>query len=270
MSDIIIKHPIFNNAQELEEICRPLQSLGINYFSHVRIDKEDNFMGIGNGPEFSENYFKKKYYNADIHLEKSNRFGKYIIWDDICRYGKSDEMYRDGLEFGVNHVFTIVGEKNENGSNYYHFASNAPSNTINQTYLSNLDLLELFILHFKENLKQSRELSSVYDLKFNIDKEQAGYFIKDENNLVAHQNQRLEFIRSLEALSSPIFSASHIGCLPPQQAKCLRLLLEGRSAKQIAQELGLSNRTVEHYLQTIRKKLGCRNQIELVNKINNK
>lgn len=266
MSDMISKHPIITQSCDIAEICKPLLTLGISYFSHVRIDKENNFTGIGTGPLFAENYFKNKFYNADIHLEKK-QLGKYIIWDSITRYGKSDEMYREGLQFGVNHVFTIVGDKNENGSNYYHFAANTASQSINQTYLTNLDLLELFILHFKESVNNSKNLKTAYDMKFGIDQEHAEFQIENDAILLAHQDQRNKFIRFLENNSSPV-TKFNIDILPPQQARCLKLLLEGKTSKQIAVELGLSYRTVEHYLQFVRKKLNCRNKIELIHKIN--
>ncbi len=264
MLKIISQHPIITHSQDIAQICKPLHALGISYFAHVRIDKENNFTGIGNGPAFSENYFRKQYYNADIHLEKTNRFGKYIIWDDIKRYGKSDQMYRDGLEFGVNHVFTMVGEKNESGSNYYHFASNSSSQAFNHNYLANLDLLELFISHFNNSIKQSSELSRAFELKFNINDNYAAYLVKPE-----YQEQRLNFIRDLKLLPSP-FNAITLDDFPPQQSKCLKLLLEGKTAKEIANNLNLSRRTVEHYIQAIRKKLNCKNKIELFHKINNK
>jgi DNA-binding CsgD family transcriptional regulator len=52
--------------------------------------------------------------------------------------------------------------------------------------------------------------------------------------------------------------------LSPQQAKCLLLLIHGKSIKQIGLELNLSHRTVETYLQTIRNMLGCSSGKELI------
>ncbi len=52
--------------------------------------------------------------------------------------------------------------------------------------------------------------------------------------------------------------------LSPQQSKCLLLLMKGKSAKQIAREIKLSHRTVEHYLERIRKLLDCSSNRELM------
>lgn len=52
--------------------------------------------------------------------------------------------------------------------------------------------------------------------------------------------------------------------LSPQQNKCLTYLMQGNSAKQIGTKMNISYRTVEHYLEKIRKILGCHSNKELV------
>ncbi|WP_165482761.1 PAS and helix-turn-helix domain-containing protein [Legionella gresilensis] len=53
-----------------------------------------------------------------------------------------------------------------------------------------------------------------------------------------------------------------------QQRKCLKYLIQGLSAKEIAKKMDLSHRTIEYYLQILRKKLACRNKAELIIKAN--
>jgi DNA-binding CsgD family transcriptional regulator len=52
--------------------------------------------------------------------------------------------------------------------------------------------------------------------------------------------------------------------LSSQQGKCLLLLVKGKSAKEIGLEMKLSHRTVEHYLEKIRRQLGCSSTRELI------
>lgn len=51
---------------------------------------------------------------------------------------------------------------------------------------------------------------------------------------------------------------------PKQQARCLLLIVQGKSAKEIAKELHLSYRTVEYYLDKARKQLGCSSNKKLI------
>lgn len=51
-----------------------------------------------------------------------------------------------------------------------------------------------------------------------------------------------------------------------KQKRVCDLVVKGRTAKQIAQELGIGPRTVEGHRDAIYRKLGVRNAIELVRK----
>lgn len=52
--------------------------------------------------------------------------------------------------------------------------------------------------------------------------------------------------------------------VPIYLTKCLLLLLQGKTAKQIANKLLLSQRTVEHYTAALKQLLGCRSTKELI------
>lgn len=52
--------------------------------------------------------------------------------------------------------------------------------------------------------------------------------------------------------------------LSPQQKRCLDYLLKGMTYKETAREMDLSPRTIEHYIENIKKKLGVNSLIELI------
>jgi hypothetical protein len=72
MSNNFKKHPIFNNKDQIVDICSPLKKLDITYFSHANVNQSGEFSGICNNTEFAEHYLRKKYYNADIHFLLTN------------------------------------------------------------------------------------------------------------------------------------------------------------------------------------------------------
>lgn len=55
--------------------------------------------------------------------------------------------------------------------------------------------------------------------------------------------------------------------LSPRETELMSLMLQGKSAKQIAKVLGLSNRTVENYFESIKRKFNCRTKLELISKL---
>jgi DNA-binding CsgD family transcriptional regulator len=59
-------------------------------------------------------------------------------------------------------------------------------------------------------------------------------------------------------------SAMSLISITPQQTICLRQLALGLTHKQIGQALGLSQKTVEHYLDAVKMKLNCKSRSELI------
>ena len=59
----------------------------------------------------------------------------------------------------------------------------------------------------------------------------------------------------------------HANSLVPitqQQTECLKYLARGFTQKQIARELGLSQKTVEHYLEAVKLRLDCKSRSDLI------
>jgi DNA-binding CsgD family transcriptional regulator len=52
--------------------------------------------------------------------------------------------------------------------------------------------------------------------------------------------------------------------LTERQLECLYLLVKGNLMKQIASHLLISHRTVEHYLETIKQRMGCATKSQLI------
>ncbi len=51
--------------------------------------------------------------------------------------------------------------------------------------------------------------------------------------------------------------------LTPREMECGSWLLCGKTAKETASILGLSRRTIEDHLSSMKKKLGCNNKVQL-------
>lgn len=66
-----------------------------------------------------------------------------------------------------------------------------------------------------------------------------------------------------------VFNPQHLSLdskpvLSKRQSECLALLIRGYKSKQAAKVLGLSPRTVEHYIETLKIKLNCQTKTELL------
>lgn len=66
---------------------------------------------------------------------------------------------------------------------------------------------------------------------------------------------------------SSIEDSSLTAQLSRRERECLSLLLKGNSAKQTGRILNLSPRTIESYIEAIKRKFDCRTKIEIISKL---
>ncbi len=81
--------------------------------------------------------------------------------------------------------------------------------------------------------------------------------ILKEPTVISSENKKIEVVFFHQNLHIPVH-------LTPQQAKCFKLLAQGKSAKEIAQVMNISYRTVEGNLAKTMELLGCASSKELV------
>lgn len=55
--------------------------------------------------------------------------------------------------------------------------------------------------------------------------------------------------------------------LSKREYECMQLLIRGATSKMMAKDLGLSYRTVEHYLDNVKIKFNVGNRRELIDKV---
>lgn len=248
-------HPSLNFAEDLKQICKPLQLLNIAYFAHVHIDNKNRFSALGLQPEFVKLYLDKEYYRYDIHMAQSQQKESYIIWDNFERVKESQELYDDFMHFNIGHTFTIC-QKYKDYADYFHFSAKLGQSYMNQYYLSQLHHIKQFIYYFRDKINSNKELRQAYQLKFSIPPYESGYFTLDGNDIIlpATYNQAIATNR--------IFIAQDT-YLTKRELQCLHYLALGKKRHEIAQIMSVSPRTIKAHIQNIKSKLNCENQFQL-------
>lgn len=270
-------HPSFAAHSRIKELCSPLNQLGISYFSYVQVTS-NKFFGLNTSPEMSADYIKTKAYNVDLHVEGNMYLNEndklYTLWDALENKEKIDTRSNIQLaqKFDIAHLFTIT-EKTKQHTECYHFASTVENHAINQFYYNNLDLLNKFILYFKERLKIEKQLNKIFDLGFSltplksrplfdipkklalpVDKQTS--FSNDENLFSQQDMLNLFDGQQVKEFRQPILS--------PREASCLLWTAKGKTAWEISIILNLSLHTVREYIKLAIKKLKASNKTEAV------
>jgi DNA-binding NarL/FixJ family response regulator len=183
-------------------------------------------------------------------MAKEGLINNYFVWDLATPDGKSQEASEEANAFGVKHVFTIVN-KNTHHDDYYHFATHVTNAAINQTYMNNIDLLNLFTLHFNQTINHSKLLSSAYDIQFYLDHKRGDFALKNEPG---NPESRKLFTQTI------LTQRYH---LTQQQIEILYWLHQGKTVHDIAKIMQFAEVTINKNIASIKNKVGCYTQFQL-------
>lgn len=245
------KHPIFTETQAISDICSPLQHLNIHHFCYLHMSNEGKRSWIATTPQFTEHYLTEKYYETDVH-NANIKPEKYLLYDAQQYRGKTKQLVDDASEYFGLKQFFMISRETPNGVDYYHFSTKS-SNDMSYTYFSHITELNQFIDYFHDKLTISKTLQSMS--KFKIDTK------PHDGNWISYEKPEIDLMSYRKALDKKSFFKN---TLSPQQIKCLEYLSQGYSAKQTANKLNLSHRTIEDYLDKVRRKLSLKNKYELI------
>lgn len=256
-------------SEDIKEIFRPLLQLKISAFSHV-CSKNSVISGFHSNPLFMENYLRKKHFNVDIHMNNNCQFLNCLMWDNIEARGQTAQMLQDAAELQYNHIFTVI-QKHKDKIDYYHFGTDIHNSAMNQLYLNNYDLLEKFINFFNERLKKTPSLESIYT-PFKIDYEQKNT-IEDYPFFIDQIDvQKKAFLKEI-GKEQPMKYLLNSNCLDqqinltPKELDYLPFIMQGYTAKGMANFFGVSYRTIEIYIANLKKKWQVNSKAELTRKL---
>jgi len=256
-----------SNFEIIKKLCLPLtEYLGVNNFGYLKIYKNSQYFYLSNDLELTKDYlfnvhssnifFKETLYK---NTHDSNIY--YVLWPEkpenfsMNLYMKHN--YWDGL---------TVLKVNENDIEMWWFASKKENNCAQLFYKKKIDVLLNFINYFNyeaQNIIQTNHnhlalYKSGFD--FNLPNNDEKY-AQEQANIKAFLNQ-------LYPKGLIIKSKNGVIKLTHMEINCMRLLVKCNSAKEIAKQLNISNRTVEGHIDHIRKKTGYNLKTDIIKVFN--
>lgn len=240
-------HPFLSNSQDIAEIIKPLKNLGIIHFDYGKVESNGARTYLTSEASDLENYFHKKFYlKGNTESEPRNYTSQVVMWSTLPKQYLYDGLRAKGIDHGI-----FMFKSHENYCEHFSFAADKNNFSIINTYLSNLDILKSFTKYFKEQaaliIKKAEKNKII--LPFN----------QDPVNFISEDNYNVSLLSKL----MPYENLTNVN-LSVKQRECSILLLRGKTAKEIAEILGLSARTVEYYLNTLKVKFGCKNKAALI------
>ncbi len=242
-------------APSVEEISKVFcHHFGITHFWYTRFFPGGEYLGLGNETTWTQNFYDKDLYNvpnllihnlknAPLHQESS------FIWDDM--YTEKCVLLNELRNFNIGNIFSVV-IKNDIFAETFTFASACADTQVMHFYIRHIDIIKNFCSSFKEkgspliqqcNLKEMPSLSG------------QKIFLR-EPEPPSWQQSITSFYQEITGTATLPYSK--------REGECLFHLSAGKTAKEMAREMGLSFRTVEYYIANIKKKTGHKKQTDLV------
>ena len=235
-------------VKRIQEICKPLNKQALVHFTHDVTFGKGQISMLMNDKKGLIFYFRNKFPavctdETGRTLESGVYLGKVLK-----EYYKDVSIIMPKLPFAQSTIH--ICKREANYQQLYSFYFDLKENDFLQWVVNSVNSLTDFIENY--NLKACDIISEA---------------VEPENRTVlplytdiSHQLETSKPYQ-IKILHKDNHQAIY---LAQQQSICLKLLAKGKTAKQIAKSMNLSRRTVEHYLERIRKLLGCNSNMELL------
>lgn len=232
------KHISLFCADAVKNICNPLfEYAPLHYFHHAKLYDNGLLSILVTHPEFHKHFWDKKYNESLFPNYKPGIF---------FNESYANSALKDARDFfDIDNMLMII-KRFKGYFEVFGFGGKAGSTETLQFYLKNPDALERFTHYF--NHVGSKLIK------------------KAEKNLILSEGYKPLFIN--QEKESDILERAHGNTviLSKRERECLILLSKGKSMKKIADELLLSPRTIEHYVENIKTKFGVRTKDDLLEK----
>lgn len=248
-----------NKYQKLSEVLQ--RTFGLNGFWYTYLSSDGSFFQIGNHPSVGETYFGNNLFLENPYFCHPDNYQHNFltITNDIKQEGFHTAQKVVQKSHGFSN-FLCIPKKERGNAHVFGFSSSLPNVPLNSIFLQNSFALSRFCDYFLSCWKEHSPKMESYS--FNIG-EILGkkYYHNSSLPLFTCRKEVLcQFSKELGLIDKHV----RIESLSLREQEYIPLLLQGKTAPQIGEILGISKRTVFDYIDNIKSKLGALNKTELI------
>lgn len=251
-----------NIYEDLKKFCQPLHHyLGLSHFGYLRIFYNSNYIHISNDHNLTAAYLEKItqsqiFFDKFLFYDQSTDY-QFILWPK----NPIDTSMNLYLEHRYWHGFTIAKFNNHSHLEMWWFAADQESNNLENFYYQHWKILLSFVKKFNHQFIEKIDynklaLAKYYEgFSFNIP------LLNEENNC---RDKIKDFINTLFPKGIEVKCKNSWERITQREIHCLSILAQGKTMKEISNELSLSPRTIETHLQHLQNKTGYHLRSDLV------
>jgi len=255
------KHAFISFTQTMQQICEPLKEFSIDFVTFLRCFDNGKQIYLSTYSQWVLDYYNLELF-ASSEFSQNSELDQptFVLWSSlnesrVLSYGREYYNSDNGITVILPH---------EGYCDYFFFSSTQLGKEQANFYLNQKDYIQAFCWSFIEKIDTELQ---------HLKKDAIILSPKKTKSLATPpQGQNDEQIKnSYQTFKPKHFSfyenGNKITQLSARESECALMVMEGNSAKHIANRLNLSSRTVEKHLEAIRSKLNCYNRQELIEKL---
>ncbi|MFT6834741.1 MAG: DNA-binding CsgD family transcriptional regulator [Francisellaceae bacterium] len=239
------EHPFLCNSEKVNEVIKPIvKHFRLDSFNYHKTYHDRSQIRLTNQPNWYEHYLKEKLYLHSIFELNSKIYSPcYILLSNIITHGN---ILNDAKKFGINHAITFI-DPCDDGCQFFFLGTTQNDPDFLNQYISNIQLVKKFIHYF--NIKAISLINE-------IEKYKTKSLDMKQNQLKFNQINELDKFTFISELYNLKFTS--------RELECITFLLKGNTSKQIANELNISFRTIEVYIEQLKFKLNVKSKNDLI------
>jgi DNA-binding CsgD family transcriptional regulator len=251
-------------SDKFKSLTIPLKThLGIDECIYTYISNKGDFYAISNQPEPSIHYFSQRFYTSTLLIRHpENYLDGALLPASIANEARESSM-EDKFGYSSDSLLAIF---KRNNSGVHKFLFNRKHGDVSMTsfYLRNLKLFESFCDYFLKEWEAHRAEMEKYTIDIASLIGPSFFEITYPGQYPNEKKLRMNFLKDIGVIPKDFMLPQS---LSPQEKKCLEWIYLGKTLKETAEYLDLSQRTVEYYFENIKNKFGCRTKSELLEQI---
>lgn len=251
-------HLFLSSSAEIDAISRPLKEhFGVTSLVYQCNDNDGSEIRLSNQPRWIKYYYDHAYY-LNSGFEKNPRYYQsgFVVWSHLSHH---QPILNAAREHQIDHGMTLI-QKTANGCEFYFLGTTPDKPHVTNLLLNNLQFLQRFSAYFKE--QAAPLLKKAYFSRITIPKKFE--IISSDEQGIPYKNSPLNINKIFNVKKIYV---DHRTALSKRELDCAKLLLQGQSARLIAEQLFISQRTVETHLKNMKEKFNCHSKSELIGKL---
>lgn len=242
------RHIFLTSSSEIDVIIKPLKDFfGFTSFVYQKNFLDGSEIRLSNQPQWIQFFFENELYKKSVFEHTPTEYKKCrLLWSGLTHHNAVLDKAR---EFKIDHGVTLI-EPQKDGCEFFFIGTTPDHPEATTRYLNNPELLDKFIDYFREKaaplIKKAAENRIIIPSKI-IEAPKLSYDLDIDMQL---------FLSALHHKT--------LAHLTPRELECLRWLLKGYTQKMIANELHISERTVETHLIHVKEKTNLKTKAQLI------